>query len=132
VLKDKRGRTHRILDMYIEYDQRGNNGMMHAVKELLDRGPTGPEPNARQRNVRLALQETQARALIEKALVEHPTKLGAELTARCKKLLDHRRHVVLTARRNESYLVQCDWDAQAGRLYQLAAEVVARTNKAGR
>jgi hypothetical protein len=85
---------------------------------------------------RASLQEVEARAFIDKVLLDPAKKpvLGAELVERCEKLLSKRQTRLIRSRTgwdgkappNELFMLQSDLEAEAGRLFALAAEVAAR------
>jgi len=132
VLEDQRGRRTTILDTHV-YDYRKSLAITTTAMHLLGRGEKGPVPTARQRMARAGLQEVEARALIDRVLLD-PTKkttLGAELSERCERLLAERKFRLIRSRTgldgktppNEVFMLQADLEAEAGRLFDLAAEV---------
>jgi len=140
VLEDQRGRLMTILDMHM-YDYRKSLAIGTACTRLLGRGNNGPVPTARQRMARASLQEVEARAFIDRVLID-PAKeatLGADLVKRCERLLAERRTRLIRSRTgldgkvppNEIFLLQFDLETEAGRLFALAGEVAAKLEAAG-
>jgi hypothetical protein len=85
---------------------------------------------------RASLQEVEARAFIDKVLLDPAKKamLGADLLERCENLLSERQTRLIRSRTgwdgkappNELFMLQSDLKAEAGRLFALAAEVAAK------
>jgi len=107
-----------------------------AATRFLGRGEDGPVPTARQRMARASLQEVEARAFIDKVLLDPAQKarLGADLLKRCENLLSGRQTRLIRSRTgwdgkappNEPFMLQSDLKAEAGRLFALAARVAAK------
>ena len=128
VIKGKHSRYRVPFDRYPDYDRRGNLGISHAFVHILKAGADGPVASIRLEMTREGAQETEARVFIERALHDpaKKAKLGAELAARCQRLLDGRIRTILRARSYWDMLVWIDWQKQTGELYALAAEVAAK------
>ena len=135
VLEDQRGRSTTILDNHM-YDYRKSLAITTAATRLLGRGEDGPVPTARQRMARASLQEVETRAFIDKVLLDPAKKamLGADLLERCENLLSERQTRLIRSRTgwdgkappNELFMLQSDLEAEAGRLFALAAGVAAK------
>ncbi len=125
---EARPRKAIVFDRYPEYDQRGNLGIHHAFHKLLSPGPDGALATDRFEMVREGLQESEARAFIERALLDGAkrARLGDELAERSQRILDDRLRNIINARQYWDTLVWRDWQQQAVELYRLAAEVADR------
>jgi hypothetical protein len=140
VLEDQRGRRTTILDMHM-YDYRKSLAIGTACTRLLGRGENGPVPTARQRMARASLQEVEAHAFIDKALLDPAKKavLGTDLVERCEKLLTDRQARLIRSRTgldgkvppNDIFLLQSDLETEAGRLFALTSEVAAKLEATG-
>ena len=140
VVEDDRGRSTTILDHHM-YDYRKSLAITTAATHLLGRGEKGPVPTARQRMARASRQEVEACASIDRALFDPAKKaaLGADLAKRCERLRDGRNTRLIRSRTgwdgkvppHELFMLQADLEAEAGRLFALAAEVAAKLEAAG-
>jgi hypothetical protein len=126
VLEGPRGRIDTLLDR-TPMDHRWNLGLHWSVTHLLGRGPEGPLPTVRHQMVRAGLQEAEARAFIERALVDDGkrARLGDDLAARCQSLLDGRQVAMMWTRLHGDMLVVSDWERQAADLFAAAGEVAS-------
>jgi hypothetical protein len=139
VVDDDRGRSTTILDNH-PYDFRKSLAITTAATHLLGRGEKGPVPTARQRMARASRQEVDARASIDRALLDPANKaaLGADLAGRCESLLGERKIRLIRSRTgwdskvppHELFMLQADLEAEAARLFALAAEVAAKLEAA--
>jgi hypothetical protein len=126
VVKDKRGRMHRVC-RDTAYDRRGQLGLGHTFTGILRPGSRGPVSSVRLEMVREGAQETEARVYLERALADKAKreKFGEDLVSRCREHLDRRLGDVLTARGYWDTLVWRHWERQKGELFTLAAEAAA-------
>ena len=75
---------------------------------------------------REAVQELEARIYIEKALLDDkaPALLGADMMARCRKILDERIRIYLRAAgEGKAWFISSDWRDRAEQLFKMAAEI---------
>jgi len=142
VLKDKRGRGHRLSNRYLKSSWR--NLDLRAI--LFSPGRKGAVATHRFEMIREGIQECEARIFIERAILEE--KIDGELAARCQAILDERipaiRRGVNTlgcAGANPAYIdnswwqvpgvlghewyVGSGWQDRSEKLYAAAAEVAA-------
>ncbi len=146
-LKDTRGeRTSRVAGRYPKANWRNLN----IKTAMLGAGPQGPVATARFEVLREGVEECEARISIEQALNEG--KLSPELAAKCRELIAERNRAVvmgLSPHKAEGFLsaasyqrihdwqdlgnvgyywyLTSGWQARSGQLYDLAAEVSAKT-----
>ena len=155
VVRDSRGRRRgRVWGKYPQSMWHSCNLSSH----MLDPGPDGPVATTRYEMLRAGVQNCEARIVIEEVLTgEDPeTRLGADLAARCEKLLDDRLwHILkgftglqLTGRNYTTYsryghvfyynaggspggywFANYDWQDRRQQLYELAGEVQRAVNK---
>ncbi|MCX7591334.1 MAG: hypothetical protein N2255_06865 [Kiritimatiellae bacterium] len=119
----------------------GQLNLNYCLPYILGRGSQGPLPTVRSEAFREAVQDYEARAFIEKALVleEHRARLGEDLTSRARSMLDDRIRMVNRAggaRKDqvvgvpaESELVPSDWRAKNELLYRMAAEFARKLGR---
>jgi len=96
------------------------------LTELAASGPHGAVSTPRIEMLREGFQEAEARAYVEKALVEG--KIGGELAKRCRRILEKRRHYCrITHWTHRAPIARFTygrgWQARSAELYRLAAEV---------
>jgi len=132
VLEGARGRLDTLLDRH-PMDHRWNLGLHWSVTHLLGRGPDGPLPTLRHQMVRAGLQEAEARAFIERALMDgtQRARLGETLATRCQKLLDDRQTAMTWTRLHWEMLAVSDWEQRAADLFAAAGEVAAALAQGG-
>jgi hypothetical protein len=108
-------------------------GLGNNVSDLFAPGPKGPVTSVRFENAREGNQETEAKILIEKALLNKEKPLPAELAEKCQKLLDYRTNIMrLWQVTNGSYktkLASTGWQDCNLSLFQLAGEVARSQQK---
>jgi hypothetical protein len=130
VVKGSRGRRHYLLDFY-DYDKRNNLGITHSVTYMLRPGKNGPVATARLEAARMSLQENEARAHIERALLD-PLKrkaIGEALAKRAQDLLDRRLRAIIWGIGNWNLMLCADWEKLTAELYATAAEVDAKLSQ---
>ena len=76
--------------------------------------PDGPLPTVRMENMRDGMQQAEARAFIEEAILEK--KIGGDLAKRCQEVLDERTNRI-------RFIGDLDWAQLNVTLYQCAVEV---------
>jgi hypothetical protein len=119
------GWIHNIIGRYPE-SAYGQVYMGNSSPYVLGPGPDGALPAVRFEMIRAAAQLTEARAFIEKALLdpEQQATLGEELARRAQDLLDERTRAILWARnRGWLWLPSSGWQKRDDQLYALCAEV---------
>jgi hypothetical protein len=91
-------------------------------------GPNGALPTERFENMREGMQEMEARAFVEKAVITPAlrAKLGEELAKKCQQVLDERHWRVYTAWGSSTAFELADAEPFREELYNLAAEVAAK------
>ena len=108
----------------------GQLNLNYCIPYVLGRGKQGPVATARSEAFRENVQETQARITIERALLDEDARaaLGTDLAARCRKVLDERIRMCLSARGEGSvWFVSSGWAQRTKELFRLAGEVSRRT-----
>ena len=93
---------------------------------LLGKGTSGPVPTIRSEAFRENIQEAEARISIEEGLLDEGKKarLGDDLAARCRALLDERIRVCLHAHGpGLPWFVSSGWKERTEELFRLAGEV---------
>jgi hypothetical protein len=100
----------------------GNNQMR---TRLLDPGEHGPLSTIRFEMVREGVQESEARIVIEKALLDETAraKLGRELVKSCEALIARRTRAALWGIYSYKWYLSSDWQSRAEELFETAAEV---------
>lgn len=106
------------------------------MKPYLCPGSDGPESTARFEMLKEGIQESEARIVIDQALVdpEKRAKLGDELAAQCQALLDDRTRVLIEhvdawenrsadRYRTEAEFAKSGWQKRSEKLYDAAAQV---------
>ncbi|HUT56458.1 MAG TPA: glycoside hydrolase domain-containing protein [Phycisphaerae bacterium] len=148
VIKDKQGRRRGNISARYPESQWMN---LNICNPVLAPGPNGPVATTRYEALREGIQECEARIFIERALLDEKLKarLGAELATRCKAELDERIQTMWFSLSNmqlggtmffratdwrwtpcvagHRWFVASGWQERSRRLYQLAAEVAAKT-----
>lgn len=138
VIKDNRGRARATLAGIYPEAAWGQLNLNFGVPRLLAPGRDEPIATVRSEAFREALQEVEARAFIEKALLDPagPGLLGQELVDRCRRTLDERIRVANRsatyhgAGAAEAWFISSGWRERAELLFELAAQV--RTKYGGR
>jgi hypothetical protein len=99
-----------------------------ACENLVAPGPNGPLPTERFENLREGMQEMEARAFVEKAVIDPAlrAKLGEDLAKKCQRLLDERHWRLRGAFYGGTAFEWADADMYREELYNLAAEVAAK------
>jgi hypothetical protein len=121
------GWIYNIIGRYPE-SAYGQVYMGNSSPYVLGPGPDGALPSVRFEMIRAAAQLAEARAFIEKALLDADQKarLGTELAARAEQLLDERTRAIRWARNNGwLWFPSSGWQERDAKLYALAAEVAA-------
>ncbi len=134
VLKDSRGRPRGTLAGRYPEAAWGQLNLNFGVPRVLGMGRKGPIPTVRSESFREAAQEIEARAYVEKALLDRGATelLGEELTKRCREALDDRIRfanrcaVYRGGGEGEIWYIGSGWRERAELLFGLAAEVKAR------
>jgi hypothetical protein len=119
------GWIYNIIGRYRE-SAYGQVYMGNSSPYVLGPGPDGALPTVRFEMIRAAAQLTEARAYIEKALVDPSQKarMSADLSERAQELLDERTRAILWARnRGWLWLLSSGWQERDDQLYALCAEV---------
>jgi hypothetical protein len=135
VLKDARGSLrYRLCGRYPETSW-GQLSMQNCTYALFADGPDGALATVRSACLGDSIQQMEARIAIERVLLDEAgrARLGDELVARCNRMLEDRRRLAYfgSAWDKGCFLAGADVPVQAAKLYDLAAEVAART-KAGK
>jgi hypothetical protein len=129
VLKDKRGRKATITARY-GASHLYNLTVKHGTEFLLESGRKGAIPSVRFEMFREGLQECEARIFIERQLLDEGAKrkLGGELAARARKVLDERSRKICYASwtKAPTWYSSSDWEGRAGKLFSLAGEVAEK------
>ena len=99
------------------------SGLGRSCTDLFGPGPDGPVTTIRCENTREGMQEAEARAFIEKALLDRTRPPPPELAARAWALLDERTHVVRLWKLGGWDVAPQGWRERNARLFALAAEV---------
>ncbi len=134
-----RGRGRTLIGRYPEA-QWSALDMRWRPTYIIAPGTSGPVPTVRFEVLRAEVQQCQARIFIEKALLDPRlrARLGADLAARCQKLLDDRIRVYfrrhqkgprLPRGRERIWFGSSGWERSSGDIYRLAAEVAARLGR---
>jgi len=99
-----------------------------ACENLVAPGPNGPLPTERFENLREGMQEMEARAFVEKAVIDPAlrAKLGEDLAKKCQQVLDERHWRLRGAFYGGTAFEWADADMYREELYNLAAEVAAK------
>jgi hypothetical protein len=138
VLVDKRGR--RRTPIHKRYIKKGDHAvnLQYSVYHLFQPGKDGPVASARMENLREGIQEAEARAFIERALLDPAKKarLGGTLAKKCRDVLDERVRALVKARSGAKggkssdpgwrEFREGDWQERSGKLFAAAGEVAAR------
>lgn len=138
VVKGAGGRMDTIAGRYPE-SYWGQLNLNYCIPYLIGKGKDGPVPTVRSEAMREGIQEAETRIFIEKAVVpdEMRAKLGEELAARARTLLDERIRLVNGAGSPRNDQVSSgakwgkpelpdDWQKQNERLFEMAAEVAKK------
>jgi len=133
VIADRRGRMKSIAARFLQSDL-GHANVSLATLALLAPGPDGALATARFENVREGQQEAEARAFIERALATPAlrAKLGDDLAARCRAVLDERTRRYRIACRSDWLWFSAGVEQQAEKLFAVAGDVAAAANGVGR
>ena len=128
VLKDGRGRMHRLLNRYPDESSWGQLTLTFSNPAVLGPGRDGAAATVRLEMLREGLQEAEARVFIEKALLDPARRkaLGEPLAARCQAMLDERvRDLMRAVDGNGDWLwyISSSWRRRSKALYSAAAEV---------
>ena len=135
VMKDKRGRKHMLPNRY----PKSNAGGLSVWTYLLEPGVDGARATPGFQMLCEGLQETEARIVVERALLEE--RITGDLARRCRDLLTRRNLAVLiglVGKINEPYHLQW-WEhtanysfpsgVRSGRLWYLASDHETRTKE---
>jgi hypothetical protein len=117
-------RSYSIIGRYMEANWDQLN-MDCATENLLAPGPEGAIPTERYELLREGMQDSEARAFIEKAILDN--KLDPALTKKCQELLDERQWVIRAAcMGNWNWFEGPGFTGLSEKLYAAAAEVAAK------
>jgi glycosyl hydrolase family 123 len=136
VLDAKYGRKKPLLGRYPDSSHWHGGWIHNSTPYVIAPGKDGPIATVRFEMLREGIQETECRIWLEKILTEpaRKAKLGAELAARCQRLLDDRVIAQLRAMSAAAAHLPLKWyegsgvTAATAKLYAVAAEVAGKLN----
>ena len=98
---------------------------------IISAGKDEPLGTLRFENLRVGVEEGEARIVIEKALTDPTLKarLGDALAKRSQEFLDERQRQTARFLLSGYYFTGMEWEKNTGDLYQLAGEVTAALAK---